>query len=130
MASQHVGNEMLVEYSLGRWAITRYLNRFPRGVINGAIAVTSPWSTVSSVVSSRRTLTHQSGSFRIGNQAGVQALRSAQELAYRKLTVREAALLQAQVQAKANVQVTKTKTRMRTRTMMVEPQAVVRVCLH
>ena len=42
MTGQHVSNEMLVEYSLGRWAITRYLNRLPRRIINGTIAITGP----------------------------------------------------------------------------------------
>ena len=87
--------QYLIEYSLGRWAITGYLNWFPRRIINRTIAVTSPCSTVSGVVNNRRTLTHQLGSFQIGNQAGAQALRSAQELAYQTLTAREAALLQA-----------------------------------
>ena len=49
MTGQHVGNEMLVEYSLGWWAITRYLNRLPRRIIDGTITVASPWSTVSTL---------------------------------------------------------------------------------
>ena len=81
-------------------------------------------------MSDPRILTHQSGSFRIGNQAGAQGLRFALELAFRKLTVREAPLLQAQVQAKVNVQVTKTKTMMRKRTRTGELPGEVGVCLH
>ena len=38
--------QYLIEYSLGRWTITRYLNRLPRRIINSTIAVTSPCSTV------------------------------------------------------------------------------------
>ena len=42
MTGQNIGDEMLVEYSLGRWAITRHLNRFPRRIIDGTITVTGP----------------------------------------------------------------------------------------
>ena len=63
MTGQNVGDEMLVEYSLGRWAITRYLNRLPKRIINSTIAVTSPWSTVSTLSQQSKNINSPVGFF-------------------------------------------------------------------
>ena len=63
MTGQNVGDEMLVEYSLGWWAITRYLNRLPIRTIDGTITVSSPWSTVSTLSQQSKNINSPVGFF-------------------------------------------------------------------